>query len=721
MFKVGINGFGRIGKTLFLQLLDNPLFEIRALNSVTLDVNKLEVYLKHDSVHHYNKDFIIHIIDDSNFEISKDNRTHHVHIFRDRNALNLTWSSYQVQALFDCTGSYLTTEKCLDHNVDVVLMSAPPKDKTKTFVYGVNHKDYNMENVVSAASCTTNCITPVLKWLNDNLHIVDGNFTTIHATTASQYTVDILNKNVRTERSILNNIIPHTTGASSAISAVIPELSGKINGTSIRVPVSNVSLIDLNVEVEDKRYDLKQLLNKLKNLDNDLKDVIQVTNDQLVSCDFLTTSQPSIIDSKASMDLGSGKYKLMVWYDNEWSYSAQMLRLMLFILKKRYNKNNTKKSLEDIDFNNHHVLLRVDMNVPILNNQITDDYRIVSSLPTIKKILNSNVSKLIIITHLGRPDPKKSFEENALTSSTIILKDKLELYLQEEVEFLPFGVHQKSINQIHFSNKRIHLLENIRFHEEETKYEKMNDEERQHNPIIQLFSGMGSIFINDAFGCSHRKHMSIEALKDKMEFGYGYLMFKEMNALDEILYNPQNKKIIAIIGGGKLDDKIPMLISLSKKVKTIYLCGGCIHSLKKNPDYLVLIRDICQSCDIKIMFDGRLENGQVVEWDNDLNPLFEYPENWSSLIKDIGPTSLYHLIEDINQHDLVFWNGTLGIVENLNTRHGSSLLTQFLINSHKEVIVGGGDTAGFVNSFQHNFKHVSTGGGASIDYISSSF
>ncbi len=720
MFKVGINGFGRIGKTLFLQLLDNPLFEIKALNSVTLEVNKLEVYLKHDSVHHYNKDFQINILDDSNFTIIKGDRVHHVHIFRDRNAKNLNWRDYQVQALFDCTGSYLTTEKCLEHNVDLVIMSAPPKDKTKTFVYGVNHKEYNLENVISAASCTTNCITPVLKWLNDNLKIIDGNFTTIHATTASQYTVDILNKNVRTERSILNNIIPHTTGASSAISAVIPELTGKINGTSIRVPISNVSLIDLNIEVEDKSYDLKALLNKIKNIDNDLKDVIIVSNDQLVSCDFLTTTQPSIIDLKASMDLGPGKYKLMIWYDNEWSYSAQMIRLISYSLNKRYNQNNTKKSIEDLNIKNKNVILRVDMNVPILNGQITDDYRIVSSLPTMKRILKE-ANKLIIVTHLGRPDLKKSFEENVQTSSTIILKDSIERYLEEEIEFLPLGVHQDTILQIQQSSKRIFLLENIRFHEVETKYEKMSSEQRDNHPLIHIFSQMGDLFINDAFGCSHRKHMSIEALKDKMEFGFGYLMFKEMNALDQILYNPQNKRIIAIIGGGKLDDKIPMLLSLSKKVKTIYLCGGCINSLKNNPDYLTIIQEICQSCDVKIMLDGRLEDGSVLEWDEQLNLSSDNNSSWSSSIKDIGPNSLYQLINTIQNHDLVFWNGTLGIVENKNTRHGSTLLTQFLIHSNKEVIIGGGDTAGFVNSFQHNFKHVSTGGGASIDYISSSF
>lgn len=336
MIQIGINGFGRIGKCCFLQLLlsNDKNIDIKCINCDKLDLKYLSTYLKHDSVHHYPVNFDITIIGEDDFEICYENgKKHTIHIFRDRNAKNLNWRDYGVNFVLECTGSYLTIEKCQEHAVDNVLISAPPKGKdVPTFVYGVNHDEYSGQSIVSAASCTTNCITPVLKWFNDNLRIVEGNFTTIHATTASQYTVDIINKNVRTERSILNNIIPHTTGASSAISAVIPSLKGKIHGTSLRVPVSNVSLVDLNLVCEETKYTFNEVMEMLKSIEGDIRDVIYVSDENLVSCDFMTTVEPSIIDKRASLDLGPGKFKLMIWYDNEWSYAAQMIRLMKSIM-----------------------------------------------------------------------------------------------------------------------------------------------------------------------------------------------------------------------------------------------------------------------------------------------------------------------------------------------------------------------------------------------------
>jgi glyceraldehyde 3-phosphate dehydrogenase len=196
MISIGINGFGRIGKCIFLQLLQDPTVSIQCINAPVLEMKYLEQYLKYDSVHHYPRDFNITIIDDHTFEIEYQKRRQTIHVFRDRNAKNLNWRDYQVSFVFDCTGSYLTTEKCQEHDADFIMMSAPAKDSTKTFVYGVNHQEYQGEKIISAASCTTNCITPVLKWVHEELGgIKCGNFTTIHATTASQYTVDILNKN----------------------------------------------------------------------------------------------------------------------------------------------------------------------------------------------------------------------------------------------------------------------------------------------------------------------------------------------------------------------------------------------------------------------------------------------------------------------------------------------------------------------------------------------
>ena len=213
MIPVGINGFGRIGKCVFIQLINNKRFKISAINAPNFDIKYIKTYLMHDSVHQYDKNFIIEIIDDQNFKLNGNL----IHVFKNRDAKQLDWKEYNIEYVIDATGAYLTTDKCKDHNANYVIQCAPPKDKTPLFVYNVNHTKYNGENIVSNASCTTNCITPVLKFLDDKYGINNANFTTIHSTTASQTTVDILNSNNRTHRSILNNIIPHSTGASSSI------------------------------------------------------------------------------------------------------------------------------------------------------------------------------------------------------------------------------------------------------------------------------------------------------------------------------------------------------------------------------------------------------------------------------------------------------------------------------------------------------------------------
>ncbi len=402
MIRIGINGFGRIGKTLFLQLLDDNDIKVCAINAVELENKYVEQYLKYDSVHKYDTNFKVDICENDYFSCK--NQTN-VKILRDRDATKLDWKKYSCEYVIDCTGSYLTKEKCQEHNVDYIIMSAPSKDNSPTFVYGANHINYKGERIISGASCTTNCITPVLKWLNDKLEIISGSFTTIHSTTASQYTVDVLKKNSRTNRSIINNIIPHTTGASSAISAIIPELKDKIHGTSLRVPISNVSLVDMVIECKNKHYSLNDIFSDINSISYELKDVLQINKNTLVSCDFISNKCPSIIDSKASIDLGNGKYKLMVWYDNEWSYSAQLIRL----IKYMYHYNNSdKNSIEQINFTNKNVLLRLDLNVPIKNGIIVDDFRIESSIPTIKYILKQNINRLILCSHLGRPKKYES-------------------------------------------------------------------------------------------------------------------------------------------------------------------------------------------------------------------------------------------------------------------------------------------------------------------------
>ena len=325
--KIGINGFGRIGKCIFLQLIKELNIEITAINIPDSDTKYFETYIKHDSTHKYDNNFNIQVINDN--EILFNNKK--IIILKNRNASELNWKNYDINYVIDATGVYLTQEKAKTHNVDYIIMCAPPKDNTPIFVYGGNHEKYSGEKIISNASCTTNCIIPVLKLLEDKYGINNCNFTTIHATTASQTTADNHDSKSRINRAIFNNIIPHTTGASSSIYEVLPYLKNKIKGTSLRVPVSNVSIVDLNIEL-NKETNLNEIMEYLENS----SDIIKINKLNLVSSDFMTTIYPSIIDKNASMDIDKCRYKLMIWYDNEWSYSAQVIRLLKCIIN--YNK-----------------------------------------------------------------------------------------------------------------------------------------------------------------------------------------------------------------------------------------------------------------------------------------------------------------------------------------------------------------------------------------------
>lgn len=711
MIRVGINGFGRIGKLIFIQLLKNKNISIEAINAPSLDMKYVETYLKYDSVHKYDNNWELNIVDTENFEVNG----HNIKIFRNRNAKELDWKSVGVEYVIDATGSYLTTDKCKDHNADYIIMCAPPKDKSPLFVYKVNDDKYKGEKIVSNASCTTNCITPVLKFLDDKYKINNANFTTIHSTTASQTTVDIVNSNNRTHRSILNNIIPHSTGASSSISELIPSLTDKVYGTSIRVPVSNVSIVDLNVELETETT-LEEII---KELEKD--DFIMVNKLNLVSSDFVTTTCPSIVDKKASMYLGGNRFKLMIWYDNEWSYSAQVIKLV----EKMYEFNNktnhlnnslkrikrvikkNKYFIDNYNYKNKNVVLRVDWNIPTNTNyEIIDDFRIKSSLETIKRIMKDEPNRIVIISHFGRP---KGYTDKYSWTHYL---NKIQNYFTEEICFLKDGLSYETIDKLNNTHNKLYLLENVRFHDEETNYTKyLND---PNNVAIDVINKLGDFYVSDAFGCMHRNHLSICGIKTT-EKSFGYLVDSELESLHLLMENKHNKKILAIIGGAKVADKLPLLESLSKKMNDIYIAGGNVNGIIKDNKWDFIEKIKQNKAKIHLMKDGlcahSLESKNVHY--SKVKDLHQ-----ESYFYDLGMESIFDLEKLIEENDVIFWNGTLGVVENEMYEYGSRKLVELLIKSGKQVIIGGGDTAGFVNKFNNNFYHISTGGGAVIEYIS---
>ncbi len=325
--KVGINGFGRIGRMVFRAISkDFPNIEVVAINDL-LDPEYLAYMLKYDSVHgNFNGDIAV----DGNTMIVNGKK---IRLTAERDPANLKWNEVGAELVIESTGFFLTEETCqkhLDAGAKKVVQSAPSKDATPMFVYGVNHKTYAGQAIISAASCTTNCLAPVTKVLQDNWGVKRGLMTTVHAATATQKTVDgPSSKDWRGGRGILENIIPSSTGAAKAVGKVMPELNGKLTGMAFRVPTSDVSVVDLTVELEKPAsYDEICAAMKAASTSGDLKGVLGYCEEMVVSTDFRGCGTPSVFDSGAGIALDSTFIKVVSWYDNEYGYTCNMLRLV---------------------------------------------------------------------------------------------------------------------------------------------------------------------------------------------------------------------------------------------------------------------------------------------------------------------------------------------------------------------------------------------------------
>ncbi len=327
--KVGINGFGRIGRMVFRAAIkDFSDIEIVAINDL-LEPAYLAYMLRHDSVHGLFKG---DIAVDGNTLIVNGKR---IRLTAIKNPAELAWGDVGADIVVESTGLFLTKETCQAHitaGAKKVIMSAPSKDDTPMFVYGVNHKTYAGQDIVSNASCTTNCLAPVAKVLNDAFGIKRGLMTTVHAATATQKTVDgPSNKDWRGGRGILENIIPSSTGAAKAVGKVIPELNKKLTGMSFRVPTSDVSVVDLTVELNTEAT-YEQICNAMKAAaDGEMKGVLGYTTEKVVSTDFRGESCTSTFDAEAGIALDGTFVKVVSWYDNEWGYSCKVLEMVRVI------------------------------------------------------------------------------------------------------------------------------------------------------------------------------------------------------------------------------------------------------------------------------------------------------------------------------------------------------------------------------------------------------
>ena len=327
--KVGINGFGRIGRITLRAMLQRDDMEVVAINDL-LNVEHLAYLLKYDSVHG-RLDGTVHV-DGNNLVVN--NNT--IRVTSERDPSNINWGELNTDVVAECTGIFTTMEKASLHlkaGAKKVAVSAPSKD-IPMFVMGVNSNLLNSDHkIVSNASCTTNCLAPVAKVLNDNYGIVGGLMTTVHAATATQMTVDGPAKNYRLGRSSLNNIIPSTTGAAIAVGKVIPELNGKLTGMAFRIPTANVSVVDLTVLLE-KKTSYEDIKKKFKEAsENDLKGILDYTEEAVVSQDYIGSTFTSNFDANAGIELNPYYFKIISWYDNEYGYSTKLVELIGEIYK----------------------------------------------------------------------------------------------------------------------------------------------------------------------------------------------------------------------------------------------------------------------------------------------------------------------------------------------------------------------------------------------------
>ncbi|MBM3350316.1 MAG: type I glyceraldehyde-3-phosphate dehydrogenase [Betaproteobacteria bacterium] len=331
--KLGINGFGRIGRMVLraaFQEKEFEDFEIVAINSTT-EVDYMAYMLKYDSVHGR---FNAKIEVESHALIINGKR---IALTFERDPANIQWADLGVDIVAECTGAFLTLDTCqvhIDRGAKKVIQSAPGKDDTPMFVYGVNHETYAGEAIISAASCTTNGLAPVAKVLNDAFGIKRGLMTTVHAATATQKTVDgHSNKDWRGGRGILENIIPSSTGAAKAVGKVIPALNKKLTGMAFRVPTSDVSVVDLTCELV-KEASYEDICKAMKAAsEGELKGVLGYTREKVVSTDFRGETCPSIFDEGAGISLDSTFVKVVAWYDNEYGYTCNLMRLVQHIAK----------------------------------------------------------------------------------------------------------------------------------------------------------------------------------------------------------------------------------------------------------------------------------------------------------------------------------------------------------------------------------------------------
>jgi glyceraldehyde 3-phosphate dehydrogenase len=756
MVNVAINGFGRIGRQVISAMVEKGIWGkeliVVAVVDVSTDADYFAYQLRYDSVHGRFKGEV------STEKSSPDQKENDVLVVNGhkirclppaKDLSLLPWREMNVGIVVEATGLFTESDLARGHlaaGARKVILSAPGKGvDVKTIVMGVNDEEYSPEkhHIVSNASCTTNCLAPVVHVLmKEGFGIETGLMTTIHAYTATQKTVDgPSKKDWRGGRAAAINIIPSSTGAAKAVGEVIPATRGKLTGMSFRVPVANVSVVDLTFRTA-RDTSIKEIDQAMRRASETyLKGILGVCDEDLVSTDFIHDDRSSIYDAKATLEnnLKGEKrfFKVVSWYDNEWGYSLRVVDLALKMARLGVDRgdNLVLKGIEHGDLKGKRAFLRVDFNVPMEGGKITDDFRIVSSLASIRKAMAAG-ARLVLASHLGRPAEKGYEAEFSLKPAA----DRLAELLGKPVKFIPDCIGPAAREAVaSLQDGEVALLENLRFYPGEASNDGAFSEE---------LAALADVYINDAFGTSHRDAASMTGVPRVLGGGLaGDLVKKEVEVIHRALKSP-GRPFVAVLGGAKVSDKVFVVRNLLHLVDEVLIGGAMAYTflkaaglpvgksrvetvvvdkkgnekpvLKMAQEILELARAKGKTLVLPVdhVVVEKLEAGAPSRVVDTLE------DGWMGV--DIGPKTRELYARKIAAAKTALWNGPMGVFEMKGFDEGTLAVARAFAEATASgglTIVGGGDSAAAVRQFGFDDKvsHVSTGGGASLEMFEGKF
>ncbi len=708
--RVGINGFGRIGRNVFRAAYEGGAdIEWLAVNDV-VEPRTLAHLLKYDSTYGP----FPGEVKESNGALRVDGKE--IKVLGERDPAALPWEELGAEVVIESTGLFTAREnaaKHLDAGAKKVLISAPATEPDVTVVLGVNFDDVydrNKHQVISNASCTTNCLAPVAKVLHDTVGIKHGLMTTIHAYTADQRLQDMPHRDLRRARAAAINLIPATTGAAKAIGLVIPDLNGKLHGFAIRAPVPTGSVVDLTVECNrETTVDETQRGREGRGGRPDEGSArVHRGPDRVLG----HRQESCLVDLRRPADGRHGRHD---------GQARLLVRQRVGILEsmRRHGPEAAVRTLKDLgELQGKRVLVRVDFNVPLSDGAVTDDTRIRAALPTIEE-LRKRGARLVLVSHLGRPkdrEPELSMRPAA---------DRLAELTGADVTLAPAVVGD---NVRAFTEKlnpgAVLVLENVRYEKGETK----NDPE-----LAAELAELCDVYVNDAFGAAHRAHASTEGIAHLVsERAAGYLLEREVTTLSKLLEAPE-RPLVAVLGGAKVSDKIAVIDRFQQVADSLLIGGAMCFPFLAAQGHTVG-SSLCAAEDIEL---ARQILGSVAEVraaldlpvdlviadrlaaDAEAKPLdgVDVPDGMMGL--DIGPRSAQAYAATIADAGTVFWNGPMGAFEVAPFAAGTRAIAEAIAGARGTTVAGGGDSVAALTQFgfAEQVTHVSTGGGASLELI----